>query len=394
MDSTLSRTSSLLAAALSYAERGWSVIPLRAADKLPAIRWKPYQRTRAAEPQLLKWFDGTAELGVAVLFGDVSGGLASRDFDTLESYQRWASNHPGLARCLPTVATARGRHVYCRASAEHVAAVRQMIGKPDGKGAIALAAGELRVGASYSALPPSRHPSGHVYRWLIPLPDGELPIVDLLAAGFVPLPSPSATPPIPQSTHNTTQPHEIVFVSVSDIDAAISATLPAAVGERHYRIFEFARRLKSLPELANATAADLIGHVRRWHATALPIVGTKAWDDTWLDFMAAWNGAKYAAGREPLASVLARADAAEPPDVALAFGNPALRRLIALCRELQRANGDKPFPLACRAAGDLLGVDRDSLAKLLRRLCHAGILHCEALGDFARHRAAEYRYLA
>ena len=382
--------SPLLCAALDYRRRGWSVIPLHAANKLPAIRWKKNQDERAAEPQLLKWFDGDHDYGIAVVFGDVSGGLASRDFDTLESYQRWASNHPDLAATLPTVATSRGRHVYFIAPPDSVQAVRDKIGKPLGRGAIALADGELRCGASYSALPPSRHPSGHVYRWLVPLPDGDLPEVDLLDAGFVTLPTPKVQPPFTESTLNTNSSHEIVFVSDRAIVAAIEATLPAAVGERHRRIFDFARELKAL--LPGAPAAELVGHVRRWHAAALRKIGTREWDATWLDFMGAWQGCKPA--REPLKSILDRADAAEPPDVALAFDNPALRRLIALCRELQRTVGDKPFALACRPPAKLLGVDHDTVAVWLHALCNAGVLYREALGDFARHRAAEYRYLA
>ena len=41
----------LLADALGYAARGWSIVPMRfpGGKKRPAVRWKRYQQKRAAE---------------------------------------------------------------------------------------------------------------------------------------------------------------------------------------------------------------------------------------------------------------------------------------------------------------------------------------------------------
>jgi len=97
-----------------------------------------------------------------VIFGKVSGGLVCRDFDVLAGYDQWAADHPELARALPTVATARGRHVYF--CSNH-------------RGIKKLTDGELR-GAGYCLLPPSRHPAGTAYHWLNPLPEGQLPTID------------------------------------------------------------------------------------------------------------------------------------------------------------------------------------------------------------------------
>lgn len=180
MDGTL-RT---LQAALDYRRRGWSVIPMAMDTKHPTVRWKRYQRNRATERTIRKWFSN-GEHGIAVVFGAISGNLVSRDFDTMEAYERWAADHPDLAAKLPTVATRRGMHVYATATEKHVADFRCSIGKPDGTGAIQVAAGELRCGVGcYSVLPPSVHPSGAVYRWEIPLPDGPLPEIDVFVAGF------------------------------------------------------------------------------------------------------------------------------------------------------------------------------------------------------------------
>lgn len=406
-DHTIPSAESLLAAALDCHARGWCVIPMAVTfdgdgvngEKKPARKWKPYQTRRATEATIRRWFADRRVNGIAVVFGAVSGGLASRDFDQLDAYQAWADRYPHLAATLPTVATARGRHVYAVAAPGSVEAVRAERGKANGTGAIALGDGELRAGVGcYSLLPPSVHPSGIAYTWLMP-PGESIPLIDLRESGFLPSaksvgsPTPKHTPH--PSTPHPTPKHNTITCVVSDcgIEAAIEASLPAKIGERHDRLFELARRLKAIPELAGATAAELLPHVRRWHARALPIIGTKEWDATWLDFLGAWAGAKHPAEREPLARVLARADAAEPPVEALAFERPALRRLVALSRELQRGAADKPFPLACRAPAELLDVDHDTVAEWLRALCAAGILRRVSLGDFTRHRAAEYRYL-
>ena len=102
-----------LEAALSYAARGWSIIPIRPRDKKPACgSWKRYQETPADHPTLHEWFDKNTSPGLAVVLGPVSGGLVCRDFDDMGAYNAWALEHPDLAAGLPTVATARGRHVY------------------------------------------------------------------------------------------------------------------------------------------------------------------------------------------------------------------------------------------------------------------------------------------
>ena len=65
---------------------------------------------------------------------------------------------------------------------------------------------------------------------------------------------------------------------------------------------------------------------------------------------------------------------------------------MALCRELQQVSGDKPFFLACRSAGKLLGVDHTMAWRWLFLLAHAGIVEEVEKGNHARRRASRYRY--
>ena len=106
---------SVLDAALQYAASGLSIIAIKPRTKnQPIGKWKPYQSCPADESQLRKWFGNGYANNIAVILGAVSGNFGCRDFDRMESYDRWAADHPELAQSLPTAATSRGRHVYFR----------------------------------------------------------------------------------------------------------------------------------------------------------------------------------------------------------------------------------------------------------------------------------------
>lgn len=234
-------TTPTLNAALRYAARGWSLIPIQAGTKKPTCKWAKYQTERATEGQLTKWFGNGQAVGLAVVFGPVSGGLVCRDFDTMAGYEQWAAAYPDLAVALPTVATARGRHVYfCSAH----------------RGIVKTDDGELH-GQGYCLLPPSRHPNGLEYRWLVPLSDGPLPVVeDVQAAGF--LDAGTVTERTEDNGEN--RGNEFSLSSMSSllspssqlhaagttpeeeaIERVICGSLPTCVGKRNRQVFDLAR---------------------------------------------------------------------------------------------------------------------------------------------------------
>ncbi len=153
----------MLDCALDYALRRWSVIPVKPGTKQPAVSWKLYQNLRPSEKLLGRWFDKNPEWQLAVVTGAVSGNLAVRDFDDMLTYERWAGEYRSLSDELPTVATQRGRHVYFRTTE---LGYRQLPG------------GEYRGEGHFTLLPPSKHPKGGAYSWIVPLPQSELPIID------------------------------------------------------------------------------------------------------------------------------------------------------------------------------------------------------------------------
>ncbi len=377
---------SLLDHALAYAARGWSIIPVT--GKKARFAWKRFQTTRPDKTLVRDWFSSRfGEItGVAVICGPVSGDLCVRDYDDQAAYDKWAATHHDLASTLPTVATARGRHVFF--------AAEERFEK--------YADGELRgTQKQITVLPPSLHPSGTVYRWLI-APVAELPQVDPVEAGLCNIEGAEDT----EDTGGTQQPHESSVlqsrpqpysptssIPTDPAEEAILATLPTGEGQRYYALFALARRLKSLPHLADADLADLKPLVRRWHQLALPVIGTKPFEESWLDFAEGWQRVRFPAGTGPLEALWLRATAEPLPAAALAYEQDGVRRLVAFCRQLQRRAGQAAFFLACRTAGALLGVEHTTAWRWLRLLEIDGVLRRISTGSKETHKANEYRYI-
>ncbi len=366
---------SVLPCALEYHARGWSVIPTAPRSKIAAGKWKKFQERAADESQIRKWWANGHTYGIAVIFGDVSGGVVCRDFDVQASYDRWAAAHPDLAATLPTVATSRGRHVYFRS---------------DHRGISKFDDGELR-GAGYCLLPPSRHPDGPTYRWVVPLPAGPLPfIADACAAGFL------AAPCYTEHTENTSNVCSVSTVcsvyQVDDdrLDSMIRQCLPTGPGRRNRQVFELARGIKGIPELTRAAMDDLRPIVQRWHTLALPYIQTKEFTETWIDFLRAWPGVKKPKGIT-MANIMDKAMRAMPK-AARRYEEEPIRRLVALCRQLGREANGGAFFLSCRTAAGLLGVSHVQANRWLFLLAHDGVIEQINKGDRGRRKAAEYRY--
>jgi len=416
----------ILQAALQNHARGWCQIPMQRTGKQPAVSWKRFQTNRPRGATLRNWFRGESAYGLAVVFGEISGNLGSRDFDDAALYRAWADNFPDLATTLPTVQTFRGAHVYFQTDPRAVAAYRRSIGKPDGKGAIHLDDGELRVGVGcYSLVPPSPHPKGGAYRWILP-PGETLPLVtDFVAAGLVPpchreerdhrgrqriTEAMRGGDGVPLSACIQVLLKEKGFLSSKETNAvtarttgpsdvpanvlrAIDATLPKGPGQRNRHVFEFARALKALPGYRDADVKSLDREIRAWHERAKPFIETQPFEETLIDFRKGWDKVRFPRGQEPMTMIVAQAFSADVPEVATKYESEPVRRLVALCRELQRAAGDGPFYLSCHTAGRLLGSDHKSANRWLFLLADDGILQTVEKGSNRTQKATRYRYL-
>jgi hypothetical protein len=145
------------AAAAGYLRRGWSVVPLRPASKLPAIRWEKYQHEHADAATLARWRRRWPDLNIGIVTGAVSG-LVVLDLDPrhggVESLAGLERLHGALPETVEAETGGGGRHLYFACPE---AAPRNEAGLAPGL--------DLRGEGGMVVAPPSIHPSGIPYRW-------------------------------------------------------------------------------------------------------------------------------------------------------------------------------------------------------------------------------------
>ena len=158
-------------AALRYLAAGWSVLPLRAGDKRPLIRWQELQARRPSQATVTGWFTQWPHANIGVVTGAISR-LVVLDVDPRhggDASLRDLQTHFGT---LPATVEARtgggGRHLYF---AHPGGLVRNHAGLAQGI--------DLRGDGGYVVAPPSLHPSGLRYAWKAGCAPGDLPVAPL-----------------------------------------------------------------------------------------------------------------------------------------------------------------------------------------------------------------------
>lgn len=361
-------------AALRLADIGCAVFPVR--GKVPAVRWGRFRTVPPDRHQIRDWFDRCDYFGIGLILGDASQSICVRDFDDATSFDEWRSNHLALAAELPTALTRRGGHVYHRSSTLHT------IKLPDG---------ELRGNDHFVVVPPSIHPSGFRYSWIRPLTCLP-PFVDPVEAGLLPKPTAEASS---QRQGITALGNGLIGMPLElAVANAIRATLPRRFGERNDLIFQFARRLKALPDLRSRSGREVLAHAEDWFRSALPRISTKEWRVTRSAFLSAWPRITHPFTDGTLTACLADVDASLPSPVARRYVNdPLTVRLVGLCERLQLIAGSDPFFLSTESCG-LFGLKHKmQLHRRLMRLVDDDVLERATIGNSFQRKASEYRYL-
>lgn len=147
-----SRNASLLDFAAAYLANEWSIIPLGPHGKRPIMQWAQYQQTRPTEEEAAQWFgDGQANIGIVT--GAISD-LTVLDCDSMEAVA--LAESLGLPPTW-TVQTKKGRHYYFR----YKSGSRNFQKRDDLPGI------DLRSEGGYVVAPPSIHPDGPQYQWIL-----------------------------------------------------------------------------------------------------------------------------------------------------------------------------------------------------------------------------------
>jgi|GEM_PF-3545807 len=149
----------LLRAALRYAARGWAVLPVRPGGKEPLVGGGVHAATTDRQT-IEEWWARWPAANVGVACG-ASSGIVVLDVDNPEVLDRLAQEGHHLPPA-PTVRTARGVHLYFACPAGGLRSRRICDGV------------EVKAEGAYVLAPPSRHPCGALYHWVVE-PGGELP---------------------------------------------------------------------------------------------------------------------------------------------------------------------------------------------------------------------------
>ena len=156
MTNTTSGTSrTTLEWALFYAGLGWSVVPVRPGEKIPAVPWAPFQNARATPAQLHDWFT-VGGYGIGLVTGAVSD-LFVLDFDGepgQDLLARLEREHGALPVTLGALTPGGGLHLLCRHP-----------GRPGASRKHALPGLDIRGDGGFIVAHPSMHRLGRRYEW-------------------------------------------------------------------------------------------------------------------------------------------------------------------------------------------------------------------------------------
>ena len=166
--------------------------------------------------------------------------------------------------------------------------------------------------------------------------------------------------------------------------------LPTSEGERNRCLFTLARYVKGTRP--DATRDELREIAREWHRLALPVIATKEFSVTLTDFLRGWASVKHPHGAT-LNTIIESIDFTAPlPDGIAALGyGPAGNRMVQICAALQAHEGEQPFFISARQAGDLTGLHFTDASKVLAALVADGVLELVKRGT--GRVASRYRYI-
>lgn len=259
------------AAALEAAERGWSVVPLAAVEPTPLVDLDAHEHHRATADEVRRWWRRWPDARLGLVTGMLSGVLVVEVDQRHGGDGRLAhleAEFTPLPRTVEVRLGGRERQVWFRHEGPRVT------GGPVDDGVGVHADGGLVV------LPPSPHPSGHVYEWTVaPPPDGHLAsppdwVVDLARHPRVERPTTVEQLHLPVGDHLLTPPPAPQRV---DLTTLVPGPPVAVVGEsRHQReLSQLAggRRPHGVDREVTAELVPLDGDVHDRHALGVRVHG-------------------------------------------------------------------------------------------------------------------------
>lgn len=143
----------MIDAALQYLGLGYSVIPVKK-DKRPLIPWEAYQKKRATEDEVRRWFARWPDMNIGIVTGSISG-VVVVDIDTEEGRENIERVIPPSLPFAVAKTPRGGRHLFFRCP-----------DKPISNNAGAIPGADFRGEGGYVLAAPSVSEKGVGYRWI------------------------------------------------------------------------------------------------------------------------------------------------------------------------------------------------------------------------------------
>lgn len=151
-----------------YAGLGWSVVPVRRGEKIPAEKWARYQTLPADDAQILAWFADRPDFGVGLVQGRRAGTIvldfdaAAGGMETLADLER-----RGLPASVRAFTPGGGCHVVLRHPGAYVPTRKAVLPGMD-----------VRGDGGFIVAAPSYHANGRQYVWDVDCHPEDAPVAD------------------------------------------------------------------------------------------------------------------------------------------------------------------------------------------------------------------------
>jgi hypothetical protein len=182
-----------------------------------------------------------------------------------------------------------------------------------------------------------------------------------------------------------------VISEALSVEQLLTMTQPQKMGQRNACIYRLARGLKFNSGPRHQNGAKWKAVVRAWHENALPVIGTRNFDETWADFLRAYLSALLPLGASLDEWALERAKESLPP-AADGYETERIKLLVGICWHLATLSPQQRFFLSSHRVGELLAVSQSTAMDYLRMLCTDAVIQVIERGN--QRVATRYRYVA
>jgi len=363
----------LLEAALLYVKRGWKIIPATP-TKQPATRHGVKDATSDV-PTIRRWFDTDNLVNVAVALGRASN-LAVLDIDAYKPDCGWPTLEIEHGRPDTfTVQTPRlGTHFYFEIPRGMEVRSRTAFARHV----------ELRSNGLYVLAPPSR------------TADGEYTVIN----SSDPILIPEWVTGRFSKRNATDRGSDLSVALVPDLSVALSSLpaelrlahrcLPEVPHQNHYRLFRLARELLTLKANERSKRLAFEYWYRETEKLKLLREGL-TFTHYWTEFLDLARYANVPVGGDNPVKRAWRISQCKPfPKEAALFRNPWVKKVVALCWELETNANGKEWFLACSTLAASLGIKKFTAARYLNELIQAGVL--EIVKSHTVSKARRFRF--